>query len=240
MDLIQNKRKLKKVFRESSNFNNKYANVLGAEKSLMKRELFSRQRSTVKNREKLMTPMAVPKSSFFKLFGNGANRLPPSELNKTTYVEIFNSTKNSLRKNLNYINYTKHDHDVITNGQLSSAYSSFRNDLFNYQAEKPDPKNFSKRRFLNRSPPGSVTDKKHIKKNIRHIRNLSDLHKIKILERNNKDLNHKNPNAHVAAHQPSPHKRNNSNFVFFKRKNDNCKSRRFNEGDANNLTSKVV
>lgn len=194
MDHIQNQRKLKRAFRESAIFNNKYASVLGAEKSLMMREIARRQNSTAKDRESLMTPMSNPKSSFFKLFGhnNEKNHLPPSQLNKTTYLEIFSSTKNSLKKNLNYINYTKHDHDVITNQRLSSAYTSFRTDLYDYRSEKPDPRKFSKRLFLNRSPPGSNTDKKHIKRNIRHIRNLSDLNKIRAIDSANHDPRHKN------------------------------------------------
>lgn len=165
------------------------------------------------------------------------NHLPPSQLNKTTYLEIFNSTKNSLKKNLNYINYTKHDHDVITNQRLSSAYTSFRSDLYKYKSDKPDLKEFSKRLFLNRSPPGSSTDKRHIKRNIRHIKNLSDLNKIRAIDSANYDFSYKSIGKNLAAN--GTHNRNKSSFVFFKRKADHGKSRRFNERDSQNLLAKV-
>jgi len=129
--------------------------------------------------------MANPKSSFFKLFGhiNDQHKLSPRQLNQTTYVEIFRSNKNSIKKNLNFMNYTKHDHDVITNQRLSSAYSSFRGDMFNYSNSKQDRNYTTKRRFLNRSPPGSNTNKKFIRRNIHNIKHLTDMNNLKSLQR---------------------------------------------------------
>ena len=172
MDNIKKQRRLKLAYRESSIFNKKYAGVLGAEKNIMMREIMRKDSKNKGERENILTPMNNPNSSFFKLFGhvNQNYHLSPSQLIKRTNIEIFNSNKNTLKKNLNYINYTKHDHDVITNQALSSAYSSFRSDMFKYKREKPDSKRLSKTRFLDRSPPGSNTPKKHILKNIRHIK----------------------------------------------------------------------
>jgi hypothetical protein len=43
MEVFKDKKKLKKAFRESSIFNHKYASVLGAEKTIMMRELIKRK-----------------------------------------------------------------------------------------------------------------------------------------------------------------------------------------------------
>lgn len=41
--------------------------------------------------------------------------LSPSTLNKQTYLEIFNSRKDSMRKPLNFINYSNQNYNVISN-----------------------------------------------------------------------------------------------------------------------------
>jgi len=52
---------------------------------------------------------------------------------------------------------------------MSSAYSSFRGGLYKYEVEQANKMKSMKGRFLNRSPPGVNTPKKHIMKNIRQI-----------------------------------------------------------------------
>ncbi|CAI2369504.1 unnamed protein product [Moneuplotes crassus] len=216
------KKKLKAAFRESSIFNKKYAGVLGVEKRIMMKESIRRNRLTSEQRYKMMTPMANPQSSFFKLFGysNNENKLSPDQLNRTTYIEIFSSNKSSMKKNLNYINYSKGEHDIITNKRLSSAYSSFRSDLHKYEIDKPEfGKSYKKLR--NRSPPGMNLPKKHIMKNIRHIKNLSNLTKLKKLSHDEE----------IAPNGFRVHSKDKSNFVIFKRRSK-VGTRRFNEFDS--------
>jgi hypothetical protein len=185
--------------------------------------------------------MSNPNSSFYKLFGHqsGINKLSPSQLNKTTYLEIFNSRKNSLKKPLNYINYTKHDHDVITNQRYSSAYTSYRTDLYNYSALKQDGNFVSKWRFLNRSPPGTNTNKKFINRNIHNIKKLCDFNKLRSLQagtntpNRNASFDLKKRNLGIGGHQ-----RSNTNFVFFKRKSQ--ANRPFNEIEMGGLVKKGI
>ena len=41
--------------------------------------------------------------------------LSPEKLNKQTYLEIFNSNKISMKKPLNFINYSNENYNVISN-----------------------------------------------------------------------------------------------------------------------------
>ena len=94
-------------------------------------------------------------ATYYRVIGHmdAIQNMTDKELNKTSYLEIFKSTKGSIKKSINYINYTKHDHNVITNQRLSSAYTSFRDNLMKYENWENDFNPDSKTKFLNRSPP---------------------------------------------------------------------------------------
>lgn len=86
------------TYREGSMFSKRYTSVLGAEKSIMLRELLRRKKTDSKSR--LLTPININEnSSFYKIFGhiNSKHRLEPQQLNLTTRHEIFRSNKNSLK-----------------------------------------------------------------------------------------------------------------------------------------------
>lgn len=149
-----------------------------------------------------------------------------------------------MKKQLNFLNYTKHDHDVITNQRLSSAYTTYRNGLHNYEWDKPDPKNMPKGRFLNRSPPGTNTNKKFIRRNISQIKNLSNFNKLRNLDDFEEYSPHRKTPGYtreVSSFLSRPNKRNNSSYILFKRKNKS-QTRRFNEGNMSNLVkmSKLI
>ena len=44
--------------------------------------------------------------------------LSPEKLNKQTYLEIFKSNKQSLKKPLNFINYSNETYNVISNNYM--------------------------------------------------------------------------------------------------------------------------
>ena len=81
------------------------------------------------------------------------------DINKTSYLEIFQSNKGAIKKSINYMNYSKQDYDLITNNRLSSAYTSFRDNLMKYEKGETDFDPDCKARFLNRSPPHRKKDK---------------------------------------------------------------------------------
>lgn len=48
--------------------------------------------------------------------------LSPEKLNKQTYFEIFNSQKDSMKKPINFINYSNNNYDVINNEQVANNF----------------------------------------------------------------------------------------------------------------------
>jgi hypothetical protein len=59
---------------------------------------------------------------------DNTNLLSFETLKKTTFKDIFKTTNkeaNSLKKPLNYINYSKEDHNVINKLNKSEHYSDF-------------------------------------------------------------------------------------------------------------------
>lgn len=66
--------------------------------------------------------------------------LSPSALNKQSYLEIFNSKKESMRKHLNFVNYTNTNYNVISNnviGNEGDAYQNYMNRRIDYDGQVP-------------------------------------------------------------------------------------------------------
>lgn len=61
--------------------------------------------------------------------------LSPVALNKQTYLEIFNSQKESLKKPINFINYSNMNYNVISNNEVrgSEVYSVYMDKRINYE-----------------------------------------------------------------------------------------------------------
>lgn len=136
------------------------------------------------------------------------------------------------------MNYTKQDYDVITNSRLPSAYTSYRDHLMKYEIGSKEFDPDHNKKFLNRSPPHRNKNKKHISMNIRNIKNLSDLNKLKSLD----DSSEFNGNTmayynRMSLKESAKNKKGN-NFVFFKRKNKSTVSRPFNENNYASLKEK--
>lgn len=60
--------------------------------------------------------------------------LSPKTLSKQTYLEIFNSYKQSMRKPLNFINYSNEDYNVISNNITGELYNQFINKRLDYDS----------------------------------------------------------------------------------------------------------
>lgn len=66
--------------------------------------------------------------------------LSPTALNKQSYLEIFNSKKESMRKHLNYANYTNTNYNVISNNVIGSEGDAYQNYLvkrMDYDSQVP-------------------------------------------------------------------------------------------------------
>ena len=59
--------------------------------------------------------------------------MSPSDLNKQTYFEIFNSNKESMKKSINFINYSNMNYDVLNNNSMSNAYENFLTRKVDYE-----------------------------------------------------------------------------------------------------------
>jgi hypothetical protein len=44
-----------------------------------------------------------------------------------------------MKKTLNYSNFTKLDHDIISKNELKPVYSTFKENLVQYETIKPPP-----------------------------------------------------------------------------------------------------
>eukprot|EP00347_Sterkiella_histriomuscorum_P005919 403354764 len=69
--------------------------------------------------------------------------LSPTALNKQSYLEIFNSRKESMRKHLNYINYTNTNYNVVSNnviGNEGDAYQNYLVKRLDYESQVPQYK----------------------------------------------------------------------------------------------------
>ncbi len=63
--------------------------------------------------------------------------LSPKTLSKQTYLEIFNSSKQSMRKPLNFINYSNQDYNVISNNNPGDMYNPYFNKRLDYESQVP-------------------------------------------------------------------------------------------------------
>lgn len=65
--------------------------------------------------------------------------LSPSALNKQTYYEIFKSQKNSLKRPLNFINYSNTNYDVVNNVKVEAEETrqGFLEKRIKYGDERP-------------------------------------------------------------------------------------------------------
>jgi len=63
--------------------------------------------------------------------------LSPEALNKQTYLEIFNSQKESMKKPLNYINYSNQTYDVLNNNSVGGVYDTYVPKKIDYEKDKP-------------------------------------------------------------------------------------------------------
>jgi len=70
--------------------------------------------------------------------------LSPQTLNKQTYLEIFKSRKESLKKPINFINYSNMNYNVISNNPVSdvSVYSGFLGKRVDYESQLPQYRDF--------------------------------------------------------------------------------------------------
>lgn len=59
--------------------------------------------------------------------------LSPSKLNKQTYLEIFQSRKQAFKKQLNYMNYSNQNYNVISNDSIDpNAYNDYLEKRIDY------------------------------------------------------------------------------------------------------------
>lgn len=159
--------------------------------------------------------------TYFRVLGqmDAIKNLGVKELNKASFNEIFSSNKESIKKSINYINYTTHNHDVITNRSLPSAYTSFRGNLMKYESDFSQFDPDKNKKFLNRSPPHRNRNKKHINLNIRNIKNMSYLNKLKSLDEPvNDSIGNIGDTSNKRVQSTLNRQNNKGNFVFFKRK----------------------
>ncbi|CDW81471.1 UNKNOWN [Stylonychia lemnae] len=64
--------------------------------------------------------------------------LSPQKLNKQTYLEIFNSTKEAQKKPLNFINYSNHNYNVVSNEVVpKTIYSQYHTKRLDYESQIP-------------------------------------------------------------------------------------------------------
>ncbi|CAI2367311.1 unnamed protein product [Moneuplotes crassus] len=132
--------------------------------------------------------------------------------NSSTHYYSY-SDKESKKRSINYMNYSKIDHDIITNKPVETPYSNFRDKLLKFEPQKFQ--DTRKPRVLNRKPRPV-----NIMKNINYVANLSKLNSLKKeSERKNSSMTFTKKNADL---------KNDGKYVFFKRKSTNV-SRRFNE-----------
>jgi hypothetical protein len=128
-----------------------------------------------------------------------------------------------LNKRLNYINYSKYDHDIITNSELPSAYSSYREKIMKYKKDSYSPS--MNGQLYNRMRPFHSKDRTFILKNIYNVKNLSSLNHLKGLA--------KTALSHTNGFEKDGYGTKN-NYVFFKRGKRN--NRRFNESESRSMT----
>ncbi|CAI2366614.1 unnamed protein product [Moneuplotes crassus] len=134
--------------------------------------------------------------------------------NSITLKNYDSDEKDSKKKSINYMNYSKIDHDIITNKPVDTTYSSFRERLLKYEPQKYE--DTTKPRFYKRKPcPVNIL------KNINYVSNLSKLNSLKkeIKIRNSTSMSNTRKNDDLRA---------GGKYLFFKRKNSHL-SRRFNE-----------
>ena len=75
------------------------------------------------------------------------------------------------------------------------------------------------KKYLNRSPPHRNRNKKHINLNIRNIKNISYLNKLKSLDENFNDPSGEIEDTNHKRVQSTINRQNKKgNFIFFKRK----------------------
>lgn len=139
-----------------------------------------------------------------------------------TLLNYNNEDNEATKKGLNYINYSKIEHDIITNSRLPSAYSGFREKLVKYE-----PINYDRdttKGFINRSLPFQNKNKQHIRKNIKQIQNISNLNRLKSMSQ---EPRMRARFSHISERKNWSYGRKDKNCVFFTRSKKI--SRRFNE-----------
>lgn len=67
--------------------------------------------------------------------------MSPKHLNQQTYFEIFNSKKESLKKPINFINYSNLNHDLISNDQMPDNLNVYMSKRVDYDSSIPQYKN---------------------------------------------------------------------------------------------------
>lgn len=104
---------------------------------------------------------------------------------------------------------------MITNENLSSAYSSFRGSMYSYDYPKMGKGYIGKYKLINRSPPGSKPDRRFIKANVHNITKLSNIQKLQKLACSEANGTY---DRRLPVNFDRGNKRSNSSFVFFNRK----------------------
>ena len=90
----------------------------------------------------------------------------------------------------------------------------------------------AKKKFLNRSIPYSQPRMKHVANNIKNIKRLSDMNKLRSLQ-DDSQPKLKYTLDYGQNRQNSKSSANNANFVYFKRNDKSKSKRRFNEKNYN-------
>ena len=124
--------------------------------------------------------------------------LSPKTLGKQSYLEIFNSQKQSMRKPLNFINYSNENYNVISNNLMTNdLYNKYFDKRLDYDSQIPQYRegahnlNISKKdynaitfRFLEPDKISEINQnrklvrlnmKSHILRNIKKIKDRSSL-----------------------------------------------------------------
>eukprot|EP00347_Sterkiella_histriomuscorum_P018921 403343658 len=131
-------------FRDSSIYNKNLSIQIMKEQAFKNREIELTKKYEGMDLEKLKELLPnISNRSTYNIEQVYTRPLSPTALNKQSYLEIFNSRKESMRKHLNYINYTNTNYNVVSNnviGNEGDAYQNYLVKRLDYESQVPQYK----------------------------------------------------------------------------------------------------
>lgn len=99
------------------------------------------------------------------------------QLKRQTFTDIFASKNRksvSIKRTLNYSNFSKQDHDIISKQEKSEVYQALKDNVLQYEIIKPPPFDLVENLKLAKNRMKASLDKQSKKHIINNIRTCSD------------------------------------------------------------------